>query len=54
MQALLEAQQKGETWQALGLAPAPHIHDTDGTVKVPVKWNDVLKRAVKELEPIKQ
>ena len=46
----MAATAKGETWQALGLAPAPHIHDADGTVAVPPKWNNVLARAVKELE----
>ncbi len=33
-QALLEAERTGQTWKQLGLLPAPHFHDKDGSVKV--------------------
>ncbi|GBF99791.1 pre-mRNA-splicing factor [Raphidocelis subcapitata] len=40
--ALLEAEQKGETWRALGLEAAPHYMARDGSVAIPRKWDNVL------------
>ena len=36
-QAMLEAEKGGRGWKQLGLLPAPHFHDKDGSVKVPPK-----------------
>ncbi len=36
-QAMLEAERDGKGWKQLGLLPAPHFHDKDGSVKVPPK-----------------
>jgi hypothetical protein len=35
LQALLEAEARGDTWRDHGLSPAPHFLHEDGTVKVP-------------------
>lgn len=37
VQAMLEAERAGKGWKELGLLPAPHFHDKDGSVKVPPK-----------------
>jgi hypothetical protein len=39
VQALLQAEQSG----ALNLLPAPHRMDTDGSVAVPRKWENMVK-----------
>lgn len=42
MQALLEAERKG----LMPLLEAPkHFHDKDGTIKVPPKWDNILKQS---------
>ncbi len=41
-QALLEAAAKGEL--PLALPAAPHYMEQDGSVMVPRKWNQILKR----------
>lgn len=40
--ALLEAERTGATWRTLGLPAAPHYLETDGSVKVPDKWENIL------------
>lgn len=45
MQALLEAERNGETWQSLGLQPAPHYLDQKGGTIVPKKWEHILKQS---------
>lgn len=42
LQALIEAEKKGETWQQLGLLPAPHHVGADGVVQVPPKWENMV------------
>ena len=42
LQALIEAERKGETWQQLGLLPAPHHVGADGVVQVPPKWENMV------------
>jgi pre-mRNA-splicing factor 18 len=42
--ALLEAERRGEDWRQLGLAAAPHHMANDGSVAIPPKWDNVLKR----------
>ena len=42
VQALLEAEKKGETWKQLGLLPAPHHVGADGVVQVPPKWENMV------------
>ncbi|KAK9802898.1 hypothetical protein WJX73_003346 [Symbiochloris irregularis] len=44
-QALLEAANKGEDWKALGLQAAPHYVESDGSIKVPEKWENIVKRS---------
>jgi len=39
LQALLQAEQTG----SLNLLPAPHRMDTDGSVAVPRKWENMVK-----------
>lgn len=42
LQALLEAERKG----MVPLLEAPkHFHDKDGTIKVPPKWENILKQS---------
>ena len=41
MQALLQAEASG----TLALMPAPHRLDVDGSVKVPEKWENMVKRS---------
>lgn len=43
MQALLEAESRGETWQTLGLPAPPSVLEGDGSVKVPPKWENILR-----------
>ena len=38
LQALLEAEGKGETWKLLGLPAGPHLIGVDGEVIVPNRW----------------
>ena len=33
------------TSESLGLLPAPHHLDTDGSVKVPDKWENMVRRS---------
>lgn len=40
LQALIEAEASGK----LALMPAPHRLDVDGSVKVPEKWENMVKR----------
>jgi len=42
LQALIEAERKGETWKQLGLLPAPHHVGADGVVQVPPKWENMV------------
>eukprot|EP00884_Botryococcus_braunii_P016793 jgi/Botrbrau1/3798/Bobra.0183s0030.1 len=42
-QALLEAESKGESWQRLGLPAPPNVLESDGSVKVPPKWENILR-----------
>lgn len=42
---MLAAEQKGTTADKLGLLPAPHNLDTDGSVKVPEKWENMVRRS---------
>lgn len=42
LQALIEAEKKGETWKHLGLLPAPHHVGADGVVQVPPKWENMV------------
>lgn len=43
--ALLAAAEHGD-WRRLGLPAAPHFMDAkDGSVAIPQKWDDILKRA---------
>lgn len=52
--ALLQAEAKGETWQALGLSQAPHFMEKDGKVMVPPKWQHILakeKSKIGEMQP---
>jgi len=42
LQALIEAEEKGETWKQLGLLPAPHHVGADGVVQVPPKWENMV------------
>lgn len=41
-QALLEAERTGQTWKQLGLLPAPHFHDKDGSVKVTWQYESTV------------
>ncbi|CAL5228863.1 g12074 [Coccomyxa viridis] len=41
--AMLEAERDGKGWKELGLLPAPHFHDKDGSVKVPSKWENIVR-----------
>ncbi|MEW5304954.1 MAG: hypothetical protein WDW36_007527 [Sanguina aurantia] len=43
--ALLDAEEAGQDWRSLGLAPAPHFVEHDGTIMVPTKWSNTLRRA---------
>ena len=43
MQALLEAAKKGEDWKTLGLLPAPHYVESDGSIMVPAKWENLIR-----------
>jgi hypothetical protein len=45
MQALLEAEKKGENWQTLGLPAPPNVLESDGSVKVPPKWENILRQS---------
>ena len=47
-QALLAAEYTGDTWQEQGLQQAPHLLDTDGSVKVPQAWKATLKQTYRE------
>ena len=49
LQALLEAEAKGENWKALGLKEAPHFVESDGSIKVPQRWNNILASAERAL-----
>ena len=42
LQALIEAEKKGQTWKHLGLLPAPHHVGADGVVQVPPKWENMV------------
>ena len=42
LQALIEAERRGETWKQLGLLPAPHHVGADGVVQVPPKWENMV------------
>ena len=44
-QALLEAERRGETVETLRLEPAPHFHESDGSVSVPKKWENILSKS---------
>lgn len=48
LQALTAAEHAGDTWRAHGLQSAPHLLDTDGSVKVPQAWKDTLKQIYRE------
>eukprot|EP00775_Hariotina_reticulata_P006926 gene6926-7144_t len=50
-QALLEAQAKGEL--PLALPAAPHSMAPDGSVKIPPKWEHVLKQQIKQVAAAK-
>lgn len=41
LQALLQAEANGD----LALLPAPHRLDVDGSVKVPEKWENMVRRS---------
>ena len=43
--ALMEAEWKETDWKSLGLPEAPHNLESDGTVRVPQKWQHQLKAA---------
>ena len=43
LQALLEAEGKGETWKVLGLPAAPHLIGVDGEVRVPDRWENLIR-----------
>ena len=43
LQALLEAEAKGETWKVLGLPAAPHLIGVDGEVRVPDRWENLIR-----------
>ena len=45
MQALLEAERRGETTATLRLEAAPHFHESDGSVAVPRKWENILSKS---------
>ena len=42
-QALLEAEGKGDTWKVLGLPAAPHLIGVDGEVRVPDRWENLIR-----------
>ena len=42
LQALLEAEGKGEIWKVLGLPAAPHLIGVDGEVRVPDCWKKLI------------
>ena len=43
LQALLEAEGKGDTWKVLGLPAAPHLIGVDGEVRVPDRWENLIR-----------
>ena len=45
VQALLEAERRGETTATLRLEAAPHFHESDGSVAVPRKWENILSKS---------
>lgn len=45
VQALLQAEKSGSTADKLGLLPAPHHLDADGSVRVPQKWENMVRRS---------
>ena len=45
VQALLEAAKNGQDSKSLGLLPAPHHVETDGSIRVPPKWENTMKKA---------
>lgn len=48
--ALLEAEHAGTTWRDEGLQQAPHFMDSDGSVKVPQRWDDMVRYTVRRME----
>lgn len=48
--ALLEAEARGEDRQALGLPDAPHYLESDGSIKIPTKWEYILAREQEKVE----
>jgi len=48
--ALLDAEKTGNTWREQGLQPAPHFMDSDGSVKVPQSWSDMVRNTVRKMD----
>ena len=44
----MAAEHAGDTWRQHGMQSAPHLLDTDGSVKVPQAWKDTLKQVYKD------
>ena len=54
LQALLEAEGKGETWKVLGLPAAPHLIGVDGEVRVPDRWENLIRGSEGYMEYMQQ
>ncbi|GMH44048.1 hypothetical protein BSKO_11982 [Bryopsis sp. KO-2023] len=52
--ALLSAEAAGVGPKHLSLAAAPHVLESDGSVKVPTRWENLLKRSEETLKKISQ
>lgn len=44
----MAAEHSGDTWREHGMQSAPHMLDSDGSVKVPQAWKDTLKQTYRE------
>ena len=54
LQALLEAEGKGETWKVLGPPAAPHLIGVDGEVRVPDRWENLIRGSEGYKEHVQQ